>query len=150
MTIGEEALKLQEKTDEKTNPIEMQREMHKSFEEEFTVCFERGKKTFEGDFFITVLFKKERHLQNIVRQYFIPRASCPTPDFDQSVWHYHKKSDELEFLWTIPDSNTCSMLMLNSSSLPLEYLPMLQYVEEYACGKLDILARNLNKEGKEE
>lgn len=31
------------------------------------------------------------------------RMSCPTPVYKQSVWKYHTHSDNLEFLWSIPE-----------------------------------------------
>lgn len=30
------------------------------------------------------------------------RRSCPTPSYNQNVWKYHKETDSLEFLWSIP------------------------------------------------
>lgn len=34
----------------------------------------------------------------------LARKSCPTPVYKQSVWKYRSASDNLEFLWSIPDA----------------------------------------------
>lgn len=34
----------------------------------------------------------------------LARKSCPTPVYKQSVWKYRTASDNLEFLWSIPDA----------------------------------------------
>jgi hypothetical protein len=146
-TVGEEAIALQVK-DDKIDSIELQRDIHKgsnskkSFEEEIWEAVDRGKRdaTIEGNFYIVVLFKKERHLQNIVRQYFFYRQSCPSPDFDQTVYKYHPRGDELEYLWTIPNNAACVFLPANKFRLPPEQLPLLEMVEAFRRGDLDKLA----------
>ena len=97
-TVGFEALRLQEKN-ETHSPVDMQREIHKgtssrrSFEEEIHATIQRAliDPNIQGDFYIVVLFKKERILKNVVRQYFFYRQSFPTPEYDQSVYKFHYK-----------------------------------------------------------
>jgi len=155
-TVGETALDLQVK-DDKINAIELQREVHKgsnserSFEEEIWEAVDRGKKdpSMEGTFYIVVLFKKERHLQNILRQYFFYRQSCPSPDFDQTVYKYYPKGDEIEYLWTIPNNAACVFLPANRFDLPSEQLPLLEMVEAFRRGDLDKLALKHEKMDRE-
>jgi len=150
-TVGEAALDLQKKADEKINPIDLQREIHKgnkqedSFENQVRLAVERGAKEIDGDFFIVVLFKKERLLQNIIRQYFFPRKSCPTPEYDQIVYKFFKKEEKLEFIWVIPDKATVKSLPLVAEGIPPDQKELFQFVQDFRSGKLDKLCEKLNK-----
>lgn len=55
------------------------------------------------DFYVVLITTIDRVLK---QPKIIPvaRRSCPTPVYKQSVWKYHWASDELEFLWSIPDA----------------------------------------------
>lgn len=148
-TVGEHSLELQS-SDEKINPIDLQREVHKgnkeedSFESQMNCCIKRGRKDFDKDFFVVVLFKKERLLTNIVRQYFLPRISCPTPTWDQVVYHYHHSSDTLEFLWVIPEKKICTWMVTHSNNLTSDHQELLSNVNKFHSGKLDKLCEKLN------
>lgn len=154
-TVGEESLKLQKKTGEKDAPdsIELQQEIHrgtnskKSYEEEVWETVDRGRRdsAIEGDFFVVVLFKKERHLKNIVRQLFFYRQSCPTPEYDQTVYQYHRKDDEMEYLWTVPNNAACLFLPRIEKSLPEEQRWLVSMVNSFNKGELDQLAERLNQ-----
>lgn len=149
-TVGQVSYDLKLKEDEEINPIDLQRAIHKgnesedSFENQINVCVERGMKLFEKDFFVTVMFKKERLLTNVVRQYFMPRESCPTPTWDQIVYHYHRKADDLEFLWVIPDKSACKQLSENFNILDPEQESLGAYVLKFKNGELDKLCEKLN------
>lgn len=109
-TIGKISLDLQSKGTMDTDAIELQREIHKgsnsekSFDEEVWAAVDRGRKdsNIDGIFYVVVLFKKERALQNIIRQYFFYRQSCPTPEFDQTVYCYRPKTDSLSSCGRFP------------------------------------------------
>lgn len=152
-TVGAAAIERQKK-DEKINPIELQREIHegknskRSFEEEIMVCLERGKEAFNKDFFIVVLFKKERILKNVVRNLFFPRQSCPTPEFDQVVYHYHKERDELEFLWVVPDKDFINSLPVLADVLVEEQDELVKFAYKFRNKDLDRLSAKLNNETK--
>ncbi len=149
-SVGSYSYELQQKADEKINPIELQREIHKgsasddSYENQVMIAVERGRKEFDGDFFVVVLFKKERIMQNVVRQYFFPRRSCPTPEYDQVVYRYFHKDDKLDFLWVIPDKASTIELPLIKFQLPPEQQAFISYIEDFNSGKLDRLCEKLN------
>lgn len=150
-TVGEVALDLQ-KIDDKINPIELQREIHKgntdeeSFEHNVLECLNRGRKEIHGSFYIVVVFKKERLLQNIIRQYFFFRKSCPTPDFDQLVYKYDFEGDKIDFIWVIPDKATCHALKNFGHELPLDQQPLVQYAKDFMSGELDKKCAHFNGE----
>lgn len=149
-SVGGAALELQKKQDEKINPIDLQREIHKgsasneSFEGQIRICVERGKKMYDKDFYIVVLFKKERLLKNVVRQYFFPRKTCPFPDYDQVVYKYSKNPENLEFLWVVPDKQSTIDLALMKHQLSKEQSELVRFVEDFNNGKLDQLSNRLN------
>lgn len=155
-TVGEESLKLREKSLTEVGPdaIELQQEIHKgsnsekSYEEEVWETVDRGRKdsAISGDFYIVVLVKKERHLQNVVRQLFFYRQSCPTPEYDQTVYRYVRTADEIEFLWTIPNNAACMFLPQMKGDLPDDQKLLVEMVEAFNSGALDRKARLLNKE----
>lgn len=150
-SVGSVALELQQST-EQINSIDLQREIHKghtsddSFESQILEAYNRGRKEFIGTFFIVVVFKKERLLHNVVRQYFFPRKSCPTPQFDQIVYKYNSEDDALEFIWVIPDKATCHALTTYESVITPEHAPLVKFSKDFLGGKLDRLCANLNNE----
>ena len=150
-TVGQYSYELQQKKDEKINPIDLQREIHKgnynddSYENQVRIAVERGEKQFEGDFFVVVLFKKERIMHNVVRQYFFPRKSCPTPEYDQVVYHYFPKEHKLEFVWVVPDKQSVTDLSLMGKDLPGEQRQLVQFAKDFSSGKLDRKCELLNK-----
>jgi hypothetical protein len=150
-TVGQYSYELQQKTDEKINPIDLQREIHKgndsedSFENQVRIAVKRGEEQLDGDFYIVVLFKKERIMHNVVRQYFFPRKSCPTPEYDQVVYKYFRKEERLEMLWVVPDKQTTHSLPLISKDLTHEQRDLIAYASAFTSGELDKLCAKLNK-----
>lgn len=112
-------------------------------------CIESGKKAFMFDFYVVVITKKERLMQNVLRNYFIPRFSCPTPQYDETVYKYHRKEDYIEFLWVVPSKDTCEHMIQNALLIPSEEKQLLDFVLSFTNGDLDILAKKLNGEIKE-
>lgn len=107
----------------------------------------KGKKDLVSkDFYIVVLTKRERLMQNVFRHYFFTRLSCPTPDYDQAVYRYSALRDEVEFVWVVPDPYTCNYFIENSITIPPEDRCLLDYVFKFKDGTLDKLARHFNGE----
>lgn len=150
-TVGEAALALQQ-CDDTIHAVELERAIHKgnkssdSWESQIEECLIRGMSRFEGDFYLTVLTKKERLLHNVIRRYFIDRKSCPTPEFDQTVFRYIRREDVLEYLWTVPDIQTCHELKANGPHLSEELIELYHMVMAFHDGKLDKLCEKLNLE----
>jgi len=149
-TVGKIATDLASKTLETRDPIEIERELHKDYEKNVLECIERGKKDFiNTDFFVVVITKKEPLMQNVLRHYYFPRLSCPTPDYDQTVYRYVYATDKIEFIWTIPARDTCFMLKNNKLQVaPSEY-GLLDFVLKFDDGTLRRLAKKLNGEEEE-
>lgn len=99
-----------------------------------------------GDFFVQALIKKEKLLDNVIRNYFIPTQACPTPHFDQTLYRYNSKKEDVEFLWVIPDQETCEIFHENKHIIVPAEQGLLKYVLDYYDGTLFRLMKKLNGE----
>ena len=107
----------------------------------------KGKKAMPyQDFFVVVLTKRERLMQNVFRHYFFTRLTCPTPDYDQAVYHYSHVKDEVEFIWVVPDPFTCSYFMEHAFDLAPEDKCLLEFIMKFNDGTLEKEAKKFNGE----
>ena len=109
-------------------------------------CVERGKKDFPDDFFVVVITKKERLMQNVLRNYFTCRHSCPTPEWDQTLFRYERSLEKLTFLWVVPSKDTCEFFTRNAFRIQGEDKQLLKYVLDLNDGTLLRMAKKLNGE----
>lgn len=153
-SVGEHVLDLQAVDAPQATADELQAEIHsgtkskKSYQEEVYTTLAQAQKddTITGQFFIVVLQKKERHLKNVMRSFFFYRQSCPTPTCDQTVYKCTKGSDNIDFLWAIPDAATCQWMPLQKSQLTSEEMWLYSMVDAFNKGALDKICQQLNKE----
>lgn len=125
---------------------EQMKEQLDTFESEMYQAIDRGKKTFSDGFYIVVETKKEPKMKNVIRNYFIIRQSCPTPQYDNAVYRYHPHSEQLEFLWVLPSRRVYNMLKEHALEIVPEERQLLQFVLEDADGTLLRKCRTLNGE----
>lgn len=145
-TIGQIATDLSQKQTEKISIIDQQRSMQEDYMKELLNAVDRGYKKYTNDFFIHVETKIEKILSNVVRNYFIDRNSCPTPNYDQTVYRYNRSKGQIEYLWTIPDRETAHHLLLHSKEVVQEEKELLNFVVKFANGSLFKLCKQLNNE----
>lgn len=149
-TLGEHSLSLQAEGPMDTDSIELQREFFKgsnskkSLEEEIWETVDNGLKAYPGDFCVVMLTKKERHLKNVVRNFLFHRFTCPRPEFDQTVYRYHRNDDSLEYLWTVPNNATCMNLPLYKNHLPEDQQLLISMAEAFNAGELDKYSDTVN------
>lgn len=146
-TAGQIATELAAKNDGKQSVIDTQREIDKEYINEVKKCIE-AHSHFVEPFYIVVILKKEKLLSNVMRRYFLARASLPTPDWDQQVWRYDPKTGDLTFLWVLPDRNTAMWLVNDIKTIPLEFTQLVEFVLDFLDHKL--YNRFLTQEKKEE
>jgi len=147
--VGKVAVDLMMKEPETTSPIEQMKESLTDYEKNVYECVDRCRKEFTGDFYVLVITKKERLLENVLRNYFYGRLSCPTPDWDQTVYKFKRKSNQLVFMWVIPSKQVCEHLTENSHYVVREEQGLLKYVMAFNNGTLLALAKELNGEKKQ-
>lgn len=149
-TVGKLSLDLLKNADGyEVSPQDIQKEVHKDYIDNLLECYNTHKNIFPGDFYIVIITKKERLMKNVLRNYFFARASCPTTDYDQAVYRYNKKDNEIEFLWVIPSKDTCEHLKANALDVAPEERELLRYVLEFYDGTLIELVKKLNGEQKD-
>lgn len=122
------------------------REMLTDYEKNMHEAIVEGCKRYDGDFFIVVLVKKERLFQNVMRNYYLPRKTCPTPQHDQVVYHYHRTVNDIEFLWVVPSPEACVTLYNEMALIHPEERQLLQFVLDFKDGTLLRTAMKLNGE----
>jgi hypothetical protein len=148
ITVGEQYLKVAYKEPESRDPIELQREIQKEYVENLTQTVLSFRKDNPRNFYIVQLTKRERLLENVLRNYFFCRYSCPTPEYDQSVFKYEHAIEAVEYLWTVPDKDTCEYLRDNALVVAPEEKELLMFVLSFYSGELLSLAKHLNGEKK--
>jgi len=164
-TVGSVATELKKSDNSTINPQEIQQAQEKEYLDNLVWAVNHARKKVEcvdvdckqvcekrdamiGDFYIVGVLKKEKLLDNVLRNYFIPTLSCPTPHFDQTLYKYRADRDDIEFVWVIPDKETCEVFKENKDKIVPEERSLLKFVLEYYDGTLFQLAKKLNGETK--
>ncbi len=137
-TVGECAVELMSKGDQKQGVIDTQREMMKGYVNELIKCAQLGASCYgkQKIFYICVQTRRERLLQNVVRNQFYHRMTRPSPAYDLALYHYDPAVEQLRFVWCIPDKET-----VESMSTP-GYLPtkdenqLFHFVKSFVAGTL--------------
>jgi hypothetical protein len=119
ITVGSKSLELMQKNDS-YEAGEIMQEALKKYTDNIIECIDRHKNKYEeSEFYICVQTKRERLLQNVVRNFFYARRTRPEPGYDMACYKYTKKDEKLEFLWAIPDDQTVDEL----TSIPIYMVP---------------------------
>lgn len=145
-TVGKLSSELLKQESPTNSPIELEREMHTEYDNNIMQCVDSGKKQYPHNFYVIVITKRERLMPNVFRNYFFARESCPSPDWDQAVYHYMRSADAIEFLWVIPSKDTCEHLKENALYVTAAEKQLLNYVLDFSDGTLLRMAKKLNKE----
>lgn len=146
-TLGESALELFKNPDVLDHsPTEQSWEMLKDFDNQMYEAIEEGKKKFDGDFFVVYLIKKEFNINNAMHTYFVTRQTCPTPNYDQSVYKFHRNDEEIEYIWTLPDKKTYEMILNHAQEMDKEFESLIKFVFADDAGLLLQLCKSLNGE----
>jgi len=120
--------------------------MTSEYMKELFKTIEDGKKIYSNDFFVVVITKREKLLTNVMRNYFLHRSTCPTPDYDQAVYHYIKSNDETELLWVIPSKQFSIYIVDNALTLDSEYKELIGFVLDFKNNILFDKAKKFNNE----
>lgn len=109
--------------------------------------FHNDCKTFKDkDFFIEVIVNRDPLLSNVIKTTMMARSTCPTPKYDQIVYHYHNISSDLEYLWNVPDKELCFALLEELQYTPPEDKQLVQNVLDFFDEKLLARSKTLNGE----
>ena len=133
-TVGSEAQKLLALPDQRQPIVDTMEEMAKEFLENLRICVNRY--DWKEPFYVCVVAKKERLMENVIRHYFYGRQTRPAPTYDLACFEYNPSTGDLKFHWCIPDADTCAYLMLNGHTLGKEHQDLCEMVKLYSEGKL--------------
>jgi hypothetical protein len=162
-TVGAIASDLLQNAPKDLSPIEIQQAQEKEYLDNLTWCVQhalkkvdcstveghdicKDREALSGDFFVVALLKKERILENVLRNYFIATKACPTPHFDQTVYRYDHQKQDVEFVWVVPDQETCEIFKENAKIIVPAERGLLKYVLDYYDGTLYRTMKKLNGE----
>lgn len=146
-TIGKIATDLQKNAQDNTHSADEQmREQLSEYVSNMEQCIARALTKYSTDFYIVVLTKKERLFGNVLRSYFIDRHTCPTPEYDQSVYRYDRSIDDVDLVWVIPSKDTVEFLLDHMLEVPSQERSLLNFVIDFSDGTLLTLAKTLNGE----
>lgn len=146
ITVGQAAYDLLKKDEKPVKVQELQTSMQEDYMKNLMACVDRYYPKYPGDFYVVVITKKERLMENVLRNYFYGRQSCPTPDYDQSVFRYNRNKGAIEYLWTIPSKDACLLYLQNPKAVPSEEHSLLEFVIKFENGTLYKLAKKFNGE----
>lgn len=116
-------------------------EIYKTVEKAKLMCPDKNR-----DFYICSAIKREPLTPKIFKQQFFWCLECPRPYVNFTVFKYHRKTDELELLWTIPDRETLNHYYNNRMHASPEDWTLLKYCIEYKDGTLYKKMQALNGE----
>lgn len=145
-TVGSLSQELLQKQFDTRDPIELQREMQQEYIDNLVACVQKNISHFRGDFYVVIITKKEPLMPNVLRNYFFARKSCPTPDYDQTVYRYKYAAEELEYVWCVPDRETCFVFLENKDKVIFEETELLKTIIDFNDGSLFRMAKKLNNE----
>lgn len=145
-TVGAIASELQQKPLEMVSPVDIQRATEKEYLQNLGTCIQNNLPLYNGDFYVVVITKNEKLLHNVLRCYFLARPTCPTPDYDQTVFFFRRASQDIEYLWTIPDKESCLVYIANAAIIPKEEQQLLDNILKFRDGSLFTLCKKLNNE----
>lgn len=101
------------------------------------------------DGFIQLCTLRDRLMPKVAKRMWFARYSCPEPWFDETVWKYHHKGDELEYLWTLPDPETSKLYVEHAHNICPEEQWQLKFILDCKNGVLHKKAAELNGEKKD-
>lgn len=145
-TVGQQSVEaLQEKSQE-ISVIEQQKQMQSEYMKYLLTSIDEGFNLYRTSFFVEVQTKNEKLMPNVFRNYFIHRRSCPSPNYDQSVFRYNVDKGQVEYLWTVPSRDVCFHLKDNATLVSHDEKDLLGFVLKFADGTLFKMCKHYNDE----
>lgn len=104
------------------------------------------KKFPTGDFFVEVNITSDPLLSHVIKTTMLARQSCPTPKFDQIVYHYHSTAGDLEYLWNVPDKKLSLAMLEELKNTPEDEKHLVQNILDFFSEELLARSKRLNGE----
>lgn len=114
--------------------------------QELWECISKSKKVWPGVLFIKVSHISDKLLDTVENMAYEARITCPPPFYAQSAWRYDQKTDNLQYLWTVPDRQTCEIILAKPQEWHRRIPALVDQTFRFASGELKELCRTMNKE----
>jgi hypothetical protein len=144
-TLGELALEMQQKSPDKVAVNDLGNEILKGEDVMKSIweCVRNGLKVFGIPVvFVELHMWMDRTIQQQPNIRKIPRASCPTPTYGQTVFKYDSRIDKMETLWSMPDRETSIAYLHNYKQVPDVEKTSLYTALNFYNGSLDALCKS--------
>lgn len=145
-TVGALSSRLLLSEPDTRDPREIEASRQKAYIDCMLDFIEKERMKYQHDFYIEVQIRKEKLMPNVFRNQFFSKKACPTPTWDQNLYKYHYLADELEYLWTVPDKQTCQIMHANALDVPESERTLLNFVLDFHDGTLFKRMKKLNGE----
>lgn len=135
-TVGAAAIELQSKADGKQSVMDTKDAMLKSYPDALVKCAKS--KDWTEPFYVCVQSRRERLLNNVIRNQFYARKTRPIPQFDLALYHYDPSTEDLRFVWCIPDKESVINIMVNraNGTLPHDQSKLYDFCVGFINGTL--------------
>lgn len=148
-TAGKLAKKAFEKHKGEFDYRDIRKEAEKDYLKKLINTAAEGLKVYNHDFFVVTEAKVEPLIKNVIRNMIFHRATCPTPHYGQTVYMVRYDTEDLVFLWDVPDKAFAKDLYHNSHLYRDEFYSKIQMVSDFFDGTLARKALKLNGEDME-
>ncbi len=117
------------------------------YKAKFREKVEEGLKRFDGDFYILMMFFRDKSIK-FGNAYKVMGRACRgvgSPTFLNDMWKYHRNSDTPELLWSIPSIKECTHMARNKHKVLPEEYPSLRQVLNFLDGTYNRLCSEENE-----
>lgn len=128
-TVGAAAVKLLEQGDTRQSVMDTKDAMLKGYPDALIDCALKHKREWTQPFYVCVQTRRERLLTNVIRNQFYARQTRPIPDYDLALYHFDPATDDLRFVWNIPDKSSVEQILSDyqTGTLPKEYMQLASF-----------------------
>ena len=144
-TVGAISEAAQDMETPSTDVREVQRGLPSNTIDHVWTAIERGLNEFPHDKIYVLHSRVIDKATKAIRNRYAPHWICPKPNFDNAVYEYDRKHDDLRLLWVLPSMTTANYLLANAVHLDTDSKELLQFVLDFKDGTLDKLAIKLNE-----
>lgn len=115
---------------------DIHKEYAQAYRKKLDIEITKGLKLFDGDFYIQMMFFRDKSIK-FGNVYKILGRACrgvPTPTYLNDMYKYHRTSGKLELLWSIPSVVECNLMLRNRKYIKPNDYPLLKEVLNFWDG----------------
>lgn len=148
-TLGKIITDIRSMQPEKRSVVEIAEEQTQNYIPELVAITEQGKKETNTNFYILINLRISPLTPEMYEFKREIKLTCPTPNYDQTLFFYNREADRIEYVWSIPDRYTCHYMLYYKDQIPVNEHELLNYVIKFANGDLFEMMKIRNGEKKD-